>query len=143
MNEELRNELVQCYKNNLQNLRILHRTLVNAKIITEDFAVSSGITDIKPNRLVELVQDVFETDIVAKNRKQSTIFARKAAAYILRKYTQLSLNEIAPLIGVGDHTTVIYNIQTASDLMDTEDWYREKLMQIEEDIENYNNFVKK
>jgi chromosomal replication initiation ATPase DnaA len=93
--------------------------------------------------LVELVQDVFETDIVAKNRKQSTIFARKAAAYILRKYTQLSLNEIAPLIGVGDHTTVIYNIQTASDLMDTEDWYREKLMQIEEDIENYNNFVKK
>jgi chromosomal replication initiation ATPase DnaA len=143
MNQELRNELVQCYKNNLQNLRILHRTLVNAKIITEDFAVSSGITDIKPNRLVELVQDVFETDIVAKNRKQSTIFARKAAAYILRKYTQLSLNEIAPLIGVGDHTTVIYNIQTASDLMDTEDWYREKLMQIEEDIENYNNFVKK
>jgi chromosomal replication initiation ATPase DnaA len=143
MNEELRNELVQCYKNNLQNLRILHRTLVNAKIITEDFAVSSGITDIKPNRLVELAQDVFETDIVAKNRKQSTIFARKAAAYILRKYTQLSLNEIAPLIGVGDHTTVIYNIQTASDLMDTEDWYREKLMQIEEDIENYNNFVKK
>jgi len=143
MNQELRNELVQCYKNNLQNLRILHRTLVNAKIITEDFAVSSGITDIKPNRLVELVQDVFECDIVAKNRKQSTIFARKAAAYILRKYTQLSLNEIAPLIGVGDHTTVIYNIQTASDLMDTEDWYREKLMQIEEDIENYNNFVKK
>jgi chromosomal replication initiation ATPase DnaA len=143
MNQELRNELVQCYKNNLQNLRILHRTLVNAKIITEDFAVSSGITDIKPNRLVELVQDVFECDILAKNRKQSTIFARKAAAYILRKYTQLSLNEIAPLIGVGDHTTVIYNIQTASDLMDTEDWYREKLMQIEEDIENYNNFVKK
>ena len=143
MNQELRNELVQCYKNNLQNLRILHRTLVNAKIITEDFAVSSGITDIKPNRLVELVQDVFECDIVAKNRKQSTIFARKAASYILRKYTQLSLNEIAPLIGVGDHTTVIYNIQTASDLMDTEDWYREKLMQIEEDIENYNNFVKK
>lgn len=143
MNQELRNELVQCYKNNLQNLRILHRTLVNAKIITEDFAVSSGITDIKPNRLVELVQDVFECDIVAKNRKQSTIFARKAAAYILRKYTQLSLNEIAPLIGVGDHTTVIYNIQTASDLIDTEDWYKEKIDQIEEDIESFNNFVRK
>lgn len=143
MNQELKNELVQCYKNNLQSLRLLHRTLVNFNIITEDFAVSSGITDIKPHRLVELVQDVFECDISAKNRKQSTIFARKAAAYILRKYTQLSLNEIAPFIGVGDHTTVIYNIQTASDLMDTEDWYREKLMQIEEDIENYNNFVKK
>ena len=143
MNQELKNELVQCYKNNLQNLRQIHRTLVNANIITEDFAVSSGITDIKPHRLVELVQDVFECDIAAKNRKQSTIFARKAAAYILRKYTQLSLNEIAPLIGVGDHTTVIYNIQTASDLMDTEDWYREKILIIEDDIENYNNFVKK
>ena len=128
MNEELKNELVQCYKNSLSSLKMIHKTLVSAKVITEDFAVSKGATDIKPHRLIELVQDVFEADVLAKNRKQGTIFARKASAYILRKYTQLSLNEIAPLIGVGDHTTVIYNIQTASDLIDTEDWYKENFV---------------
>jgi chromosomal replication initiator protein len=143
MNEELKNELVQCYKNSLSSLKMIHKTLVGAKVITEDFAVSKGATDIKPHRLIELVQDVFEADVLAKNRKQATIFARKATAYILRKYTQLSLNEIAPLIGVGDHTTVIYNIQTASDLIDTEDWYKIKIDQIEKEIESFNNFVRK
>ena len=115
---------------------------MKAKLITDDIAIGSFPTSILPHRIVELVEDVFDTNIQIKNRSQSVIFGRKAAAYVLKKYTQLSLNEIAKQIGVGDHTTVIYNIKTAENLIFTEKWYREKVEEIEKEIESFNNFVK-
>jgi len=136
------NNIVQCYKDQLQSLRMFHKELVKANLITDEIAIGSIHTSIMPHRLVELVEDVFETSIQIKNRRQSVIFGRKAAAYILKKYTQLSLNEIAKHIGVGDHTTVIYNIKTAENLMFTEKWYKEKIDEIEKEIENFSKFVK-
>jgi len=136
------NNIVQCYKDQLQSLRMFHKELVKANLITDDIAIGSVPSTILPHRLVELVEDVFDTSIQIKNRRQSVIFGRKAAAYILKKYTQLSLNEIAKHIGVGDHTTVIYNIKTAENLMFTEKWYKEKIDEIENEIENFSKFVK-
>lgn len=121
---------------------MFHKELVKAKLITDDIAIGSFPTSILPHRIVELVEDVFDTNIQIKNRSQSVIFGRKAAAYVLKKYTQLSLNEIAKQIGVGDHTTVIYNIKTAENLIFTEKWYKEKVEEIEKEIESFNNFVK-
>jgi chromosomal replication initiation ATPase DnaA len=121
---------------------MFHKELVKANLITDDIAIGSVPSTIMPHRLVELVEDVFDTSIQIKNRRQSVIFGRKAAAYILKKYTQLSLNEIAKHIGVGDHTTVIYNIKTAENLMFTEKWYKEKIDEIEKEIENFSKFVK-
>lgn len=136
------NNLVQCYKDQLQSLRMFHKELVKNNLITDDIAIGSASTSILPHRLVELVEDVFDTDIKVKSRRQGVIFGRKASAYILKKYTKLSLNEIAKFIGVGDHTTVIYNIKTAEDLMFTEKWYKEKITEIEKEIENFSKFVK-
>ena len=136
------NNIVQCYKDQLQSLRMFHKELVKANLITDDIAIGSVPSTILPHRLVELVEDVFDTSIQIKNRRQSVIFGRKAAAYILKKYTLLSLNEIAKHIGVGDHTTVIYNIKTAENLMFTEKWYKEKVDDIEKEIENFSKFVK-
>ena len=136
------NNIVQCYKDQLQSLRMFHKELVKNNLITEDLAIGSVSTSILPHRLVELVEDVFDTNIQIKNRSQSVIFGRKAAAYILKKYSQLSLNEIAKFIGVGDHTTVIYNIKTAENLIETEEWYKEKVNEIEKEIENFSKFVK-
>lgn len=136
------NNLVQCYKDQLQSLRMFHKELVKNNLITDDIAIGSGSTSILPHRLVELVEDVFDTDIKVKSRRQGVIFGRKATAYILKKYTKLSLNEIAKFIGVGDHTTVIYNIKTAENLMSTEEWYKEKIAEIEKEIENFSKFVK-
>ena len=136
------NNIVQCYKDQLQSLRMFHKELVRANLITDDIAIGSVPSTIMPHRLVELVEDIFDTSIQIKNRRQSVIFGRKAAAYILKKYTQLSLNEIAKHIGVGDHTTVIYNIKTAENLMFTEKWYKEKVDEIEKEIENFSKFVK-
>ena len=92
-------------------------------------------------KLVGLVEDIFDTEVLVKNRLQNTVFARKAAAYILRKHTNLSLSEIAPYIGVKDHTTVLYNVSTAKDLIDTEGWYKNKIDEIENEIKKFNTFV--
>jgi len=138
---QLENNLVQYYKDQVKSLRILHKTLMNANLIHDQFAVGSVNTTITAHKLVDLVQDVFDIDITEKNRRNTHVYARKAAAYILKKYTKLSLIEIAPLIGVKDHTTVIYNVKKASDMIDTEDWYKNKMDEIEDEIKKYSIFV--
>ena len=140
-NMQLENNLVQYYKDQVKNLKMLHKTLVNANLINDQFAVGAINTTISAHKLVDLVQDVFDIDISEKNRSNTHVYARKAAAFILKKYTKLSLNEIAPLIGVKDHTTVIYNVKKASDMIDTEDWYKDKITIIEKEIEIYGTFV--
>lgn len=138
---QLENNLVQYYKDQVRNLKTLHKTLVNANLIHDQFAVGSINTTISARKLVELVGDMFDLDILEKNRSKKHTIARKMAAYILKKYTRLSLQEIAPLIGVVDHTTVIYNVKTASDYIDTDEWFKEKIEEIEKEIENYSIFV--
>lgn len=138
---QLENNLVQYYKDQVRNLKVLHRTLVNANLIHDQFAIGSSNTTISTRKLVELVGDMFDLDILEKNRSKKHTIARKIAAYILKKYTRLSLQEIAPLIGVVDHTTVIYNIKTACDYIDTDEWFKQKVEDVEREIENYSIFV--
>jgi len=138
---QLENNLVQYYKDQVRNLKNLHKTLVSANLIHDQFAVGSINTTISARKLVELVGDMFDLDILEKNRSKKHTIARKIAAYILRKYTRLSLQEIAPLIGVIDHGTVIYNVKTACDYIETDDWFKEKVQEVEQEIENYSIFV--
>jgi chromosomal replication initiation ATPase DnaA len=87
--------------NYLQNLLIKEGVIIDA--------VRLPVTDksIKPEKIVQLVQDVFSTDIKANNRKQKTIFARQAAAYMLRMYTRLSLSEITSYISFGSDDGIL------------------------------------
>jgi chromosomal replication initiation ATPase DnaA len=59
-----------------------------------------------------------------------TTFGRKAAAYLLRRYTKLSLKEISQYTGTSDHTTAIHNIKQANNLIETEDWFKTKLKKL-------------
>lgn len=139
--ENLDYSIVDFYNSQKSNLKMLRRTLIKANLLTED--VSSLTSEkIGAKKLISLIEDVFETSVSAKNRLQNTVFARKAAAYILKNHTRLSLSEIANFIGVSDHSTVLYNIKTANDLIYTEEWYKNKIAEIEDEIKNYNIFVK-
>ena len=132
--------IIDYYLAQKSNLKQLKNTLVAHNLIEKDDRTRSN-NRVTMKKLVGLVEDVFDADVLAKNRMQNTVFARKAAAYILKKHTSLSLNEIAPYIGVKDHTTVLYNVSTAKDLMFTEDWYKNKIDEIESEIKKYNTFV--
>lgn len=132
--------IIDFYELQKKNLRHLKNTLVAYNLIEKD-EMNRNNNRVTMKKLVGLVEEVFDTDVLAKNRMQNTIFARKAAAYVLKKHTLLSLKEIAPYIGVKDHTTVLYNVTTAKDLMDTEDWYKNKIDEIENEIKKFNIFV--
>jgi chromosomal replication initiator protein len=132
--------IIDYYEAQKKNLRQLKNTLVSYNLIEKD-DTNRNNNRVTMKKLVGLVEEVFDTDVLAKNRKQNTVFARKAAAYVLKKHTSLSLNEIAPYIGVKDHTTVLYNVSTARDLITTEEWYKNKIDEIENEIKKFNTFV--
>jgi len=132
--------ILDYYQAQKKNLRQLKNTLVAYNLLEKDDTNRSN-NRVTMKKLVGLVEDVFDTDVLAKNRMQNTVFARKAAAYILKKHTSLSLKEIAPYIGVSDHTTVLYNVSTARDLITTEEWYKNKIDEIENEINKFNTFV--
>ena len=132
--------IIDYYQSQKKNLRQLKNVLVAYNLIEKD-ELNRNNNRVTMKKLVGLVEDVFDTDVLAKNRMQNTVFARKAAAYVLKKHTSLSLKEIAPYIGVKDHTTVLYNVSTAKDLITTEEWYKNKIDDIENEIKKFNTFV--
>ncbi len=95
--------------------------------------------DIGARSIVKLVDEVFECDVLKKDRSLKTTFGRKAAAYLLRRYTKLSLKEISAYTGTKDHTTAIHNIKQANNLIDTEDWFKDKMKRICQKIEIVEN----
>ena len=97
-------------------------------------SISLGVMTLRPARIVEYVQKRFGVNIAQKNRKQSIVFARQIAMYLLRKFTRLSLMEISQYCGTTDHTTVIAGIKRLQDLMETEPETRLIIEQCENDI---------
>jgi chromosomal replication initiation ATPase DnaA len=95
--------------------------------------------DIGARSIVKLVEEVFECDVLKKDRSLKTTFGRKAAAYLLRRYTKLSLKEISAYSGTKDLTTAIHNIKQANNLIDTEDWFKDKMKRICQKIEIIQN----
>lgn len=86
-------------------------------------------------KIALIVEEIFDVNMSIRTRTKNVVDARKAAAYLIRKYTKLSLSEIRQYIGVGDHTTVMYNINSANDLIETTDWFRNKIAFLEKRIE--------
>jgi chromosomal replication initiation ATPase DnaA len=136
-------EIFEAYKMQKDSYNFLHKIMAREGIIFDDIRIPVTDKTIKPERVVQLVEDVFNTSVANKDRKQSTIFGRQAAAYLLRIYTKLSLSEISKYIGVTDHTTVHYSIRKCSDLMKTEDWYKEKIVQLCEELDEYALYLSK
>jgi len=89
--------------------------------------------------IMSLVEEAFECDISRRDRSLRTTFGRKAAAYLLRRYTKLNLKEISAYTGTKDHTTAIHNIKQANNLIDTEDWFKDKMKRICQKIEIIEN----
>lgn len=138
-----REEIFAAYKMQKDSYNFLHKIMAREGIIFDDIRIPVTDKTIKPERVVQLVEEVFNTNVQNKDRKQSTIFGRQAAAYLLRLYTKLSLNEISRYIGVSDHTTVHYSIRKCSDLMQTEDWFKKKINQLCKELDEYALYLSK
>jgi len=136
-------EIYQAYVMQKDSFSYLQNLLIKEGIIKDDVRMPITDKNIKPEKIVQLVEDVFSVNIKANNRQQKTIFGRQAAAYMLRMYTRLSLSEITSYIGVKDHTTVLYSITKCKDIMITEYWFKEKIEQLCEEMDKYALYLSK
>ncbi len=133
----------------IKQLKDLYYAQRNTHIQLHEMMMQLGLIGIEDNEplgadigvrsIIKLVDEVFECDVLMKDRSLKTTFGRKAAAYLLRRYTKLSLREISAYTGTKDHTTAIHNIKQANNLIDTEDWFKDKVKRICKKIELIEN----
>ena len=67
--------------------------------------------------LVDVMKQYFKVDFTVRSRKRNYVDARHIAGYILKKYTNLALVQIAALCGNVDHTTIIHGIRKVEGLL--------------------------
>ncbi len=115
----------------------IHESSVMLKGIKEDFTEISF--PIAHDKIIELVKQEFGVDFVVKSRKREIINARHACAYLLKKFTGLTLKEIAEYVGLNDHTSVMNSIKSATNWMATEIDYRMKIKKLENELWKYHN----
>jgi len=131
------------YKIQTDSFNIIQDIVKQKGIIIDDLKISKVNKDIRPFKIIQLVEDVFNTNILNKNRKRGTVYARQSASFLLRRYTLLSLSQIALHVGVKDHSTVYYHIKKCQDIMDTEEWYKDKINFIINELDEYLLYLSK
>jgi chromosomal replication initiator protein len=72
--------------------------------------------------------------LISKSRTKSVVIPRQAAIYLCRKLLGMSLMEIGATFGSRDHSTVIYSLQKAQTLLDTDQLFASKVAQTEQRI---------
>lgn len=89
--------------------------------------------------IIELVKEEFDIDFTLRKRKKEIVTARFSCAYLLKRFTKLSLNEIAQYIGVRDHTSVLHGIKSAKNWMETDRSYNLTIKKLENKLWEYHN----
>lgn len=83
------------------------------------------------------VIEVFKVDaksINSKSRKQEISQARQAAMYLCKQHTTQSISRIGTVIGGRDHATVIHAIKNVEELMQTNEDFKNKVLDVEAKI---------
>ncbi|MEO7535847.1 MAG: helix-turn-helix domain-containing protein [Ferruginibacter sp.] len=88
-------------------------------------AVSDDLDRAKEiQKLVCSFYNVHIKDVEAKNRKREIVTARRGICLMCKRYTFLSLENIADFAGYkGDHTNVIHCLQVAEDFFSVDPSY--------------------
>lgn len=76
--------------------------------------------------IVNAVNETFNTNCTEQTRRKRVVYARHMAIYLIRKHTDLSLEESANAVGLTDHATALHSVRTAKNLMQTDEEYLEK-----------------
>ena len=84
------------------------------------------------DKIIEVVKHHFGVDFTRKTRKFQYKEARQVACYLFRKYTGLSLGDIASYVGLGDHTTIIHSIKKVEDNMYIDSSYKDMVIELED-----------
>ncbi len=73
--------------------------------------------------------------LLEKTRKREIVQARQITMYLAKKFTRNSLKSIGDHFMGKDHTTVIHSCQTVENMLDTDQSYREKFLELQQKVQ--------
>ena len=79
--------------------------------------------------------DVSYDKLLQKTRKREIVQARQITMFLAKTFTKNSLKSIGEHFGGRDHTTVIHSCQTVKDLMDTDNLFKESVMELQQKVQ--------
>lgn len=123
--------LVSAYKNAKDLYEKLHVLMVKESIITEELTLPPVIISANPQFVIGLVENEFDCSVSQKTRLRKIMEAKHCVAYLLRKYTPLTLAEICTPLCVTDHSTIIKSITTCKDWMEFDSKYKARVGRVE------------
>lgn len=154
-NIQLSDDVLNYIANNIKNnVRLLHgaiiSTLARASLTKQNIdihlvrdvvislvkptqEVSSIHRKISSHEIVKVVSEYYkvaEDMVIGKRRTASLVVPRQVSAYLMKKYTKLSLKEIADYLGKKDHSTIIHSVKKIEDLL------KAKESRVKEDIDS-------
>jgi chromosomal replication initiator protein len=100
--------------------------------LIEAIAGSSAI--VEASFIVELVEGRLNVEVKSKNRKKETVEARRIIAWLLRKYSRLSLQKIMLYVNLKDHSTVLHHIKTLNNYLEHDEYLQHLVAGLEQDI---------
>lgn len=98
------------------------------EVLYEVQKLSFSIEDIAS--VVATFFEVSVDDMKSRSRKQIYVGPRQIAIFFMRHLTKESLKNMAYFFGGRDHTTAIHSLNTVHDLIDTDQEYRNDILNI-------------
>jgi chromosomal replication initiator protein len=108
-----------------------------AKKVLRNFVKTSN-KEITIEAIQKMVCEYFDVSydkLLHKTRKREIVQARQITMYLAKAFTKNSLKNIGEHFGGRDHTTVIHSCQTVKDLMDTDSFFRENVMELTQKVQ--------
>ena len=112
-------------------------TLELAEDALKDIIHPNQPKEITPNLIIEMVAEHFEVtsaDILSKKRNSEFVLPRQVAMYLCRNMLDISLSNLAKILGKKDHTTIIHGINKIEDELLTNEELKNKIEIIKKKI---------
>jgi len=108
-----------------------------AKKVLRNFVKTSS-KEITIDAIQKMVCEYFNVPydkLQNKTRKREIVQARQITMYLAKAFTKNSLKTIGEHFGGRDHTTVIHSCQTVKDLMDTDTYFKENVVELTQKVQ--------
>jgi len=143
---------IEDFKYKLKNIKkVIDKTNTHSNKISmmlESLSLQLGMegnglsyVSINPVTVLTVIKDHFGVDVNVKIRKKEFVRAREVASYLLKKYTLLTLKEIAEHVGLNDHTSSLYHIRKVSGFIEIDKDFKLMMDQLENKLTTYNDYI--
>ncbi len=123
---------------------LIAQSMINRKEIDMELAksiIKNYVQNAYKEITVEYLKDIVAQQygipvehLSAASRKRQIVEARQLAMFLAKHHTKTSLKAIGEKFGGRDHSTVIHSCKTVQDLLDTDEKFKEILLELEKTI---------